>query len=46
MQSDYLIINDDFNTALGELHAVVQAQRLRLDVQQHKHAELLSALLC
>ena len=46
VESDYLIINDDFNTALGELHAVVQAQRLRLDVQQHKHAELLSALLC
>lgn len=45
VESDYLVINDNFDTALGELHAVVQAQRLRLDVQQDKHAELLSALL-
>ena len=45
VESDYLVINDNFDTALGELHAVVQAQRLRLDVQQDKHDELLSALL-
>lgn len=45
VESDYLIINDNFDTALGELYAVVQAQRLRLEVQQGKHAELLSALL-
>ena len=46
VESDYLIINDNFDTALGELHAIVQAQRLRLGVQQDSHAELLSALLC
>jgi len=45
VEADYLIVNDDFDTALDELAAVVRAQRLRLDVQQRRHAALLGALL-
>ena len=42
---DYLVINDDFDTALGELAAVVNARRLRLSVQASRHAERIRALL-
>lgn len=42
---DYLIVNDDFETALGDLEAVVRAPGLRLDRQRHRHHELLEALL-
>ena len=42
---DYLIINDDFPTALEELMAIVRAQRLRTSQQSLRHAELLERLL-
>jgi guanylate kinase len=42
---DYLIINDDFPTALDELMAIVRAQRLRTSQQILRHAELLERLL-
>lgn len=42
---DYLIINDDFPTALDELMAIVRAQRLRQSVQAQRHADLLASLL-
>ncbi|WP_271272153.1 guanylate kinase [Aliamphritea hakodatensis] len=42
---DYLIINDDFQTALGELQSVFAGQRLTLDRQQRKHQGLLAGLL-
>jgi len=42
---DYLVINDDFTTALRELQALVIAQRLRLARQQDSHGPLLTALL-
>ncbi|MFC6670831.1 guanylate kinase [Marinobacterium aestuariivivens] len=42
---DYLIINDRFEQALGELHAVLVARRLRMDVQQHRQLELIGGLL-
>lgn len=45
VEADYLIVNDRFDTALEELCSVVRAQRLRLDVQQGRHAGLLGALL-
>jgi guanylate kinase len=35
---DYVIINDDFNTALQELLAVIRAQRLKAQYQLDKHA--------
>lgn len=42
---DYLVINDDFTTALRELQALVIAQRLSLVRQQGSHGPLLAALL-
>lgn len=42
---DYLIINDDFPTALDELMVIVRAERLRLGFQARRHADLLSSLL-
>ena len=42
---DYLVINDDFATALVELAAIVMAQRLRTRVQASRHQQMLQALL-
>jgi len=42
---DYLIINDDFEQSLDELHAIVLAERVRLPHQQLRHAGLLADLL-
>ncbi len=41
----YLIINDVFEQARDQLAAIIQARRLRLDVQQQRHAALLAELL-
>jgi guanylate kinase len=45
VEADYLIVNDNFDTALAELVAIVTSLRLRLDVQQSRHLELLKQLL-
>lgn len=45
VEADYLIINDDFDTALAELRAVVISQRLKLASQQQKNHQLLKDLL-
>ena len=42
---DYLVINDDFDTALGELAAIIQANRLREPRQAAAHGGLIKALL-
>lgn len=42
---DYLVVNDRFETALAELTALVDAQRLRHAAQARRHAALLAALL-
>jgi guanylate kinase len=42
---DYLVVNDDFDTALAQLRAVVMARRLRQSAQQQRLAGLLQALL-
>lgn len=44
-EADYLIVNDDFQTALTELRAIFIAERLQLDHQKLRHAELLRELL-
>lgn len=41
---DYLVVNDDFDTALADLLAIVRSQRLRIEVQGNRHAELLASL--
>jgi guanylate kinase len=42
---DYLVINDDFAVALGELRAIVAAERLREPRQARRHAAALAAML-
>jgi guanylate kinase len=45
VEADYLVINDDFDTALAQLRAVVSAQRQSLKRQQEGCSTLLQALL-
>ncbi len=42
---DYLVINDQFETALTELRAILIAQRQRRTAQLERHPELLQMLL-
>ncbi|WP_086109790.1 guanylate kinase [Xenorhabdus vietnamensis] len=42
---DYVIINDDFNTALADLQSIIRSERLRLDRQTQRHNALISKLL-
>lgn len=42
---DYIVVNDDFDTALAELKAVVTSQRLHLRRQKGQLADLLGQLL-
>lgn len=42
---DYLIINDDFDTALLELRGLILSQRLRQNQQTQRHKDLISDLL-
>ena len=45
VEADFLIINDDFDTALSNLQAVIHSQRQTLQNQQHCNADLLRNLL-
>ncbi|HIQ39677.1 MAG TPA: guanylate kinase [Sulfurivirga caldicuralii] len=42
---DYVVINDDFDTAFTELHTIFKANRLRTRRQQMRHRALLDALI-
>jgi guanylate kinase len=42
---DYLVINDDFNTALDDLLSIFRSERLQRVRQQPQHQALLDALL-
>jgi guanylate kinase len=42
---DFLVVNDDFETALGDLAAIVRSLRLGRSRQQKQHAALLAELL-
>lgn len=42
---DYLVVNDDFATALADLQAIVRAQRLDIRSQMRRLAPLLEVLL-
>lgn len=44
-EADFIIVNDNFETALNELRAIFIGQRLRLERQQLRHAALLRELL-
>lgn len=41
----YLVINDDFSTALQELIYIIKANRLKTPIQSEIHAKLLAELL-
>jgi guanylate kinase len=41
---DYWVLNQDFNVALGDLQAIIHAQRLRQNQQQEKYQTLLAKL--
>jgi guanylate kinase len=43
--SDFMVVNDDFATALGELQTIVQAHRLSTQNQAQKHSSLLCDLI-
>jgi len=45
VEADYLIINDDFTTALAQFQALITSQHLRLARQVEKHAPLITELL-
>ena len=42
---DYVIVNEVFETAVGEMCAIFTASRLRKDAQVARHGKLISALL-
>lgn len=42
---DFIVINDDFHTALADIQAIIRANRLRSSIQQQENATLLSDLL-
>lgn len=45
VEYDYLVINDDFSTALEDLKSIFRANQLEQSRQQGRHADLLGALL-
>lgn len=42
---DYVVINDDFDTALGELAAILKAERLKQPLQALRYSALITDLL-
>ncbi|MFN2362239.1 MAG: guanylate kinase [Marinobacter sp.] len=44
VEFDYLVVNDDFDTAVGDLLSIVRSQRLRMQTQQVRHSGLLVRL--
>ena len=45
VEYDYIVINDDFATALQDLKAIFHCNQLLLDTQQKRHTQLLCDLL-
>lgn len=45
VEYDYLVINDDFNTALDDLKSILRSARLDVRHQEQRHQSLLTALL-
>ena len=42
---DFIVVNDDFQTALADIRAIIRAQRLRQTLQGRRHADLIAELL-
>jgi guanylate kinase len=45
VEYDYLVINDDFNTALDDLKSILRSARLNIGHQEDRYQELVTALL-
>jgi len=45
VEFDYLVVNDEFATALGDLRAIVTSRQLRTAQQRDRHSALLADLL-
>lgn len=45
LEFDYLVVNDQFDVALEELLSIVRTQRLSVERQEVRHADLLAALV-
>jgi guanylate kinase len=45
VEFEYLVINDDFDEARENLAAIITGERMLLERQQQKHADLLVELL-
>ena len=45
LQSEYIVVNDDFDQALDELQCIVESQRLRTETQAERYQSLLMELL-
>ncbi|MES2672990.1 MAG: guanylate kinase [Pseudomonadota bacterium] len=45
VEADYLIVNDDFTTALAQFQALITSQHLRLARQVERHIDLIQELL-
>ncbi len=45
IEADYLIVNDDFTTALAQFQALISSQHLRLARQVERHISLIQDLL-
>lgn len=45
VDADWLIVNDNFDQALNELHGIVRASRCAIERAQNTHQQLLSDLL-
>ena len=43
-EADYMVVNDDFETALSDIRAIIRSRRLTVPVQQGKLGGLLSSL--
>lgn len=43
-EADYMVVNDDFETALSDIRAIIRSRRLTVPVQQGKLGDLLSSL--
>ena len=43
-EADYIVVNDDFETALSDIRAIIRSRRLTVPVQQGKLGGLLSSL--
>ena len=42
---DYLVINDDFEVALGDLRSIIRGRRMLRERQRAAHAEMIASLL-